>query len=102
EERVREAIALVPVIQVVRVLPDVQRQERHLRRGEGGVRVGRRNDVQLVAVGYQPDVAAAELPDGRFLEALAKSIEAAEGLVDPGGEGAARRSVTVRRHAVPQ
>src|SRR5690348_4740004 len=64
EDRLHELRALVLVVEVVRVLPDVARHERRHLCHVGTIGVARRHDVELAVLRYEPRPATAELRDG--------------------------------------
>src|SRR6185295_6138193 len=69
------------IVEVVRVLPDVENEERHLAVRDG--RVGVRRDLDFeTAVVDQPHPAAAENTHGGCLELLAEALFPAEVRID--------------------
>src|SRR5213075_1445259 len=73
----------VPIVDVVRVLPDVDRQDADLAGRERGVRVRGGLDREAAVAGLdQPRPAAAELAGRRLRELVLEVGEAAERLVD--------------------
>src|SRR5438132_2844448 len=75
--------ALVLVLQVVRVLPHVDAQDRGHAVHEWAVLVGVALDRELAAlVSEQPGPAAAELADSRLLQLLLERVVGPEGAVD--------------------
>src|SRR3954449_4303818 len=80
--------ALVLVLEVVGVLPDVDSDQRRLPRGDRRVLVGGARHREPRAVVHEPGPAAAELADARGVHLLLELVEAAEGLVDAVGQRA--------------
>src|SRR5262249_50199161 len=71
--------ALVLVLQVIRVLPDIDAEDRRLALHVGAVLVGARLDGQLAGgIADQPGPAAAEAAQGGFLDLGLEVIEAGE------------------------
>src|SRR5688572_16279753 len=95
----------VLVLQVVRVLPDVEAEQDVARLRalhERVVLVGRADDRQPVALADEPRPARAEAADARRLELLAELREVAERLTDRLTERAARLAAGVRPHQLPE
>src|SRR5690606_33816949 len=89
EEVVAGAAAVVAVVDVVGVLPDVGREQRRLAVRQRGVGVVGADDLELAArVLHEPAPAAREVVQGLGLELLAELLEAPEGLVDGPGQRA--------------
>src|SRR5436853_1926023 len=70
--------ALVLVLEVVGVLPDVDADQRRLARRDRRVLVGRAGDHEPRPVVHEPRPAAAELADARGVHLLLQLVEAAE------------------------
>mmetsp|Transcript_887 Transcript_887/g.2792 ORF Transcript_887/g.2792 Transcript_887/m.2792 type:complete len:243 (+) Transcript_887:1763-2491(+) len=100
--------AAVLVLEVVRVLPDVEAEDRdHLGLAaavhERVVLVGRRVDRKLaVGLDAKPAPARAEAAGRLGGELLLKLVERAKRLVDLGGEGAGRALARRRAHLLPE
>src|SRR3954447_19044860 len=94
--------ALVLVLEVVGVLPDVDSDQRRLPRGDRRVLVGSARDRKPRAVVHEPGPAAAELADARGVHLLLELVEAAEGLVDAVGQLARGVVAAVRAHDLPE
>src|SRR5207248_10622143 len=86
------------ILQVVRVLPDVEAHDDLLVFHERTVLVRAALDRQLAAVVDQPRPAAAEAADAGFLEFFLEFVEAAERGLDRIGNRAARRPAGLRPH----
>ena len=69
-------------VEIVGVLPHIDRQQRHLRRDQRCVRIGGGDDLQPVVLEHEPRPAAAELIARRGDELLAESALTAEGVLD--------------------
>src|SRR3954454_13638754 len=102
--RLQVVRALVLVLEVVGVLPDVDAEEWRLPGGDRRVLVGRARDLEAAArpVVDEPGPAASELPDARCVHLLLELVEAAERLLDRAGEGPARLAAAVRAHDLPE
>src|SRR5450631_514666 len=94
--------AAILVVDVVRVLPDVEREERGRPHREriGGVRSG--DDLELVAAGDEPRPAAAEAIHGGLRELLLELRVAAARFVDPARDLPRRRAARGRPEAIPE
>src|SRR5438094_393480 len=90
------------ILQVVRVLPDVEAHDDLLVFHERTVLVRAALDRQLAAVVDQPRPAAAEAADAGFLEFFLEFVEAAERGLDRIGNRAARRPAGLRPHDLPE
>src|SRR5215831_19513349 len=66
------------VIEVVRVLPDVDREQRDLAARERQLGVGRRSHLELVVVQHEPGPAAPELLDRSVGEYALERVEPAK------------------------
>src|SRR4051794_30590142 len=94
--------ALVLVLEVVGVLPDVVAQDRRLALADRVVLVRRARDRQAAAVDDQPRPAGAELADTGGLELLLELVERAERVVDRAREVAVGLAAAVRAHGLPE
>src|SRR4051794_27254767 len=96
--------ALVLVLEVVGVLPDVDAEQGCLARGDRRVlvRCARHLEPAAGAVVDEPRPAAAELADAGRVHLLLELVEAAEGLGDRAGERAARVTAAVGAHDLPE
>src|SRR5829696_18882 len=94
--------ALVLVLQVVRVLPDVDADQRRLAGRERRVLVRRADDRQPAAVVDQPGPAGAELVDAGLLDLRLEVVERAEGGVDRLAQGAVGLTAAVGAHRLPE
>src|SRR5699024_10657811 len=92
----------VLVLQVVRVLPDVDADHRYLAIGERAVLVRGTNDLQLAVIDNEPSPAGAELASCRLLELFLHLVDRAEGLVDRLGEVAGWRIGATGGHQHPE
>ena len=82
EPRLDVLRAAVVVVEVVRVLPDVDAQQRRQAVGDRGVLVGRRDDQHARAVVHEPRPAGAERAHRRRLHRLLEDGDGAERLLD--------------------
>src|SRR5436190_10637697 len=80
----------VLVVDVVRVFPHVDREQRRRAHRDRCLRVGRRDHLELLAAGDEPCPAAAELVRGRGGELLLELLRAAERIVDEAPNRAGR------------
>src|SRR5690348_16202625 len=93
----------VLVLEVVRVLPDIQAEDRgRLPVHDRVVLVRRADDRELAAVVDQPGPAGTEAGAAGRVELLLELLEVAEGLVDRLGELAARCAAALGRHDLPE
>src|SRR3546814_14499040 len=92
QERVDERAAIVLVIQVVGVLPDIAGHQRRLPVNDRCDRVGGADDAQRAAVVDEPSPAATELCARDVRELLLEVVETAEVALDALGEFAFRRT----------
>src|ERR1700730_16960299 len=74
--------ALVLILQVIGVLPDVDAHDRHAALRDGVVLVREAADRELVARQVEPAPTTAELPDGRLRKGVLEGREVPKGLVD--------------------
>src|SRR6185503_15322450 len=101
-EHIDIARALVAIVQVVGVLPDVEREQRYELALERVLRVVAAAHYQPAARPlHEPRPARAKLFDRRLGELRAELDVGAERLVDPRGELALGLSSTARLHAEP-
>src|SRR3954465_5056775 len=100
--RLQVVRALVLVLEVVRVLPDVVAQDRRLAVADGSVLVRRSRDRQAAAVDDEPGPAGAELADARGLELLLEVVEGAESVLDRVRELAVGLAAAVGAHGLPE
>src|SRR6185312_7361650 len=101
EHRIHMVAAPILVIEIVGVLPYVDGQQGLRGSGQRRIGVGGFQDLELLAVPYQPGPAAAELPDcggGQFL--LAR-CHAAEGGFHEAFECSRRLAAAARFQAFP-
>src|SRR6266567_4544705 len=82
--------AAVLIIEVVRVLPDIDRQEGRLSADERHFGVGGAHDLERIPVNDEPGPSAAELLHRGGDEFLLDGVETAEFRLDPVGERTAR------------
>src|SRR6185312_9109145 len=94
--------AAVLIVQIVRVLPDIDGQQRNLSRGEGGCGIRGRHDAQAAGVEYQPCPAAAELVGGRRNEFPAESLVTAEVALDQRGDVSGGFTAAAGTHTLPK
>src|SRR4051794_12972842 len=94
--------ALVLVLEVVRVLPDVVAQDRRLAVADGAVLVRRARDRQAAAVDDEPGPAGAELAHARGLELLLEVVERPERVLDRVRELAVGLAAAVGAHRLPE
>ena len=90
------------ILQVVRVLPDVDAENDLLAFHHGAVLVGRALDRQLTAGGNDPCPSAPEPADGSFLQLFLELVEPAVRRIDGIGDGAGRRAARLRPHDRPE
>ena len=100
--RVDVVRALVLVLEVVGVLPDVDAEQRRLAAGERRVLVGAADHGEAGAVVDEPGPAGAELVDAGLLQRALEVRERAERGVDRVGQGAARLAAAVGAHPGPE
>jgi hypothetical protein len=94
--------ALVLVLQVVSVLPDVVAEDGVVALGEGVVLVCGGDDLQFAAFEDQPAPAGAELLCGGLVEELFEALEVAEVSFDLGCDVAAGLAATLGLHDLPE
>src|SRR5215472_2147828 len=94
--------ALVLVLEVVGVLPDVDAQDRDAAAADRVVLVGEALDRQLAAGEVGPAPAAAELADRRLAQRVLEAGEVAERVVDRVRDRAGRVVARVRGHDLPE
>lgn len=70
--------AAVLILQIIRVLPDVQAHDRKVAFHHGAVLIGCRNNLDAFAVLDKPGPAGAETPGGRGAELFLECVETAE------------------------
>src|SRR5206468_1122140 len=92
----------VLVLEVVRVLPDVDAEERRLPIGDRTVLVRRRHDGQAGAVPDEPGPAAAEALDPSVVHLLLKRLEASENGGDRFSERAGGLAAAAGAHDLPE
>src|SRR6478735_6406479 len=102
EDDVDELRSSVAVVDVVGVLPDVDRPERLLTVLEGKVGVGRLGHLELAAVVDQPSPAGAELGDAGLRDLGAELVVGAEVCGDAIGDRTGGGAAAVRGEAVPE
>src|SRR5262245_18419836 len=88
-------------IEVVRVLPDVDGEQRDLAARERQLGAGRRSHLELVVVQHEPGPAAAELLDRSVNEYALEHIEPAECGLQALTELARRLAAAARLEAAP-
>src|SRR5687768_12944491 len=89
------------VVEIVGVLPDVDRQQRHLGRGQRRFRVRRIDDPHTAAVEYQPRPATAELIPRCRYKLLAERASTAKLIFDQLCDRALRFTAAAGAHALP-
>src|SRR5207302_2053020 len=89
------------IVQVVRVLPHINRQQRHLFHGERRVRIGRRGNAQAAVLEHEPSPAATELIAGDRDELLPEGSLAPKRFFDQLCTRPARVPAATRTHASP-
>src|SRR5487761_772498 len=93
--------APVLVIEVIGVLPHVDRQQRRLALGERNLGVAGLDDLELAALLHQPPPPGTELRNGIGGEVLAEIVVAAEIGVDHRGDTARRLATAAGPEALP-
>src|SRR5688572_4657327 len=101
DERVGVIGAPVLVVEVIGVLPDIEREQRDLAVGDRRVRVAGGRDGELAAILHQPRPAAAELPGRRRRERRGKGVIAAKITIDAGGDLAVRAATAAGLERAP-
>src|ERR1035438_9731939 len=98
--------ALVLVLEVVGVLPDVIAGDGVVALGQGRILVGGGDDPELAADKDDPSPAGAELLGGGLIEGLLEGFEVAEVGGDLVGDGTGRRATHTGRaggtHEIPE
>src|SRR4051812_32904023 len=100
--RVDVVRALVLVLEVVGVLPDVDAQQRHQAVAQGRVLVRGARDLHARAVVHEPGPAAAEAVHAGLLELVLEAVEVAAGLLDRRRQVALRLAAAVGAHDLPE
>src|SRR5438094_476360 len=94
--------ALVLVLEVIRVLPDVNSQQRKVALGNRRVLVRSRIKLEAGAVPDEPGPATAETLDAAVVDLRLELLERAERVVDRRAQCAARLAAPVRAHDLPE
>src|SRR5271170_3802822 len=94
--------ALVLVLEVVGVLPDVVAEDGVVTLRDGAILVRRGDDFQLAALEDQPAPAGAELLRGGFVEELLEVFKGAEVGLDLSSDLAGGFAATARLHDLPE
>ena len=90
------------VVEIVGVLPDVERQQRHQVGGERRIGIWCVYDAQSAAVEHQPGPAAGEMSARRRHELLSERSLTAEAVLDEFRDRPVRLAATSRAHALPE
>src|SRR5688572_11408509 len=101
DHRVGVVGAPVLVVEVVGVLPHVEREQRDLAVGDRGVGVAGGRDGELAAILHQPSPAAAELAGGGSRERRGKGFITAKIAIDAGGDLSVRVTAAARLQRPP-
>ena len=91
----------VLIIQIVRVLPDVDGQKGRLAMGHRRIGVGRLDNLETLFIGHQPGPPASKLTHGRSAEFPLKIVITSKALIDSLADLPLRLSSPARRQAFP-
>src|SRR6185369_12896853 len=92
----------VLVVHVIRMLPDIDREQRRDALGDRRHGVGGRGDLELAVAVHEPGPSAAEAVDGGLRELLLEFLETAQVRVDALREGARGLRSARGSQAVPE